>query len=113
MNFIKWFRPFRVLAFALWPLLAWAQGPGWSANSHVTKLVVTAGGGVNVRLSPELVGCVSQSGYGPNYGSIYPSHPGINRIKADLLAAYVADKVVAVYLSDDKCTITEVVLGGM
>lgn len=60
-----------------------ADGPGWTANSTVTKLVVTADGGVNVLLSPAPNGCVSQSGYGPHFASIYPDHPGINRIKAD------------------------------
>lgn len=66
---------------------AHADGPGWTANSTVKKLVVTSSGGVNVQLQPDVQGCTSQSGYGPNYASIYPSHPGINRIKADLLAA--------------------------
>lgn len=90
----------------------WPFGPGWTANSKVVKLIVTSDGGINVRLSPELIGCVSNSGYGPNFASIYPNHPGINRIKADLLAAYLADKVISLYLSDDKCTIVETNLGG-
>lgn len=89
-----------------------AQGPGWTVNSTVTKLVVTANGGVNVRLSPELTGCNSQSGYGPNYASIYPSHPGINRMKADLLIAYLNGTPVALYLSDNTCTAVELILGG-
>src|SRR5262245_25062458 len=65
-----------------------ADGPGWIVNATVRNLVVTGDGGVNVRLSPELSNCISQSGYGPLYASVYPSHPGINKIKADLLAAY-------------------------
>lgn len=89
-----------------------AEGPGWTANSTVRKLVVTSGGGINVRLSPELTSCVSQSGYGPNFASIYPSHPGINRIKADLLAAYLNGGVVSLYLSDNSCTVLETILGG-
>lgn len=91
---------------------ACAQGPGWTANATVTKLVVTASGGVNVRLSPELVDCVSQSGYGSNFASVLPTHPGINRIKADLLAAYLTGKPIALYLTDDKCTVSESILGG-
>jgi hypothetical protein len=70
----------------LMPTLAVAQGPGWTENSTISKLVFTADGGVNVQLSPQLVNCVSNSGYGPAFASVYPSHPGINRIKADLLA---------------------------
>jgi hypothetical protein len=91
---------------------AFADGPGWTANSTVKKLVVTVDGGVNVRLSPELNNCVSNSGYGPYYASIYPSHPGINRIKADLLAAYMSGTPVALYLSDSTCKATEIILGG-
>lgn len=91
---------------------AFADGPGWTANSTIVKLVVTADGGVNVRLSPEVGGCVSQSGYGSNYASIYPGHPGINRIKADLLAAYLTGRPVALYLSDNTCRVTEILLGG-
>lgn len=91
---------------------ALAQGPGWTANSTVTRLVVTADGGVNVRLSPDLTGCVSNSGYGSAYASIYPNHPGINRMKADLLAAYINGTPVALYLSDNTCKATEMILGG-
>lgn len=77
-----------ILAISTAPVVA--QGPGWTANSTVAKLVVTANGGVNVRLSPELTSCVSQSGYGENYASISPNHLGINRMQADLLAAYLS-----------------------
>jgi len=93
-------------------LPAIASGPGWTANSTVSKLVVTANGGINVLLSPSLGGCVPQSGYGPGFASIYPDHPGINRIKADLLVAYQTGGVVALYLSDNTCKITETMLGG-
>jgi len=78
----------------------------------VQQLVVTANGGVNVLLSPSLGNCVSQSGYGPYYASVYPSHPGINRIKADLLAAYLTGKTVRLYLGDSTCTVLEMILGG-
>lgn len=99
-----------VLAVSAVP--AMASGPGWTANSTVTKLVVTANGGINVFLSPSLGGCVPQSGYGPGFASIYPDHPGINRIKADLLVAYQTGGVVALYLSDKTCQVTETLLGG-
>lgn len=99
-----------ILAASTMP--AFADGPGWTANAIVTKLVVTSNGGINVRLSPEVNGCVSQSGYGPNYASIYPDHPGINRMKADLLAAFMSGKTVALYLGDSSCRVSEMMLGG-
>lgn len=89
-----------------------AQGPGWTANGKVIKIVNTANGGFNVRLSPELTGCTSQSNYGPHYASVYPTHPGINRIKADLLAAYMSGESVSLYLADSTCTVGETMLGG-
>lgn len=89
-----------------------AAGPGWTGNSTVAKLVVTADGGVNVLLSPALTGCTSNSGYGPAFASIYPSHPGINRMKADLLAAYQTGGTVALYLTDSTCRVGELILGG-
>lgn len=91
---------------------AHAAGPGWTANLTVAKLVVTADGGVNVLLSPALTGCTSNSGYGPAFASIYPSHPGINRMKADLLAAYQTGGTVALYLTDNTCRVGELILGG-
>lgn len=90
--------------------LSVAQGPGWTAWSTVVSLVNTANGGVNVRLSPDLSDCVSQSGYGPTYASVYPSHPGINRMKADLLAAFLSGARVRLYLSDSNCTTVEMIL---
>ena len=87
-----------------------ADGPGWTVDSTVTKLVVTANGGVNVRLSPDVNNCVSQSGYGSNWASIYPDHPGINLIKSDLLAAYVSGKNISLYLADNTCKVTESLL---
>lgn len=89
-----------------------AAGPGWTSNSTVTKLVITADGGVNVLLSPQLSGCVSQSGYGPNFASIYPTHPGVNRMKADLLVAYLNGTSVALYFTDNTCKVGEMILGG-
>lgn len=89
-----------------------AQGPGWTANSTVVKLVVTAAGVINVRLFPDLTGCVAQSGYGPNFASIYPSHLDFNSIKADLLAAYLSGSTVSLYLGDSSCTVSETILGG-
>lgn len=87
-----------------------AEGPGWTVSSAVVRLVNTADGGINVRLSPELNSCVSPGGYGPNYASIRSNHPGINRIKADLLTALTTGMRVALYLADDQCTVTETIL---
>jgi hypothetical protein len=89
-----------------------AQGPGWTANATVVKMVVTNTGGINVRLSPELSNCVSQSGYGPLWASIYANHPGIDRMKADLLAAYLTGGTVSLYFTDSNCTVGEMLLGG-
>ena len=92
---------------------ATAEGPGWTTNSMVVKLVVTSDGGVNVRLSPDLTACTySNSNYGPSFASIYPTHPGINRIKADLLAAYLTGKPISLYLVDGSCRVGETLLGG-
>ncbi len=100
------------IAAALAASSAGAQGPGWTANGKVVKLVNTANGGVNIRMSPDLVECTSQSGYGPNFASVYPNHPGINRIKADLLTAYVTGETITLYLVDSSCTVSETLLGG-
>jgi hypothetical protein len=88
-----------------------ADGPGWVLNRTVVNVVNTANGGFNVRLTPDLSGCTAQSGYGSNYASIYPDHPGLNRIKADLVAALVTGKQVSVYLADNTCKVWETVLG--
>lgn len=101
-----------VAVLLAWSLPALAQGPGWTANSTIVRIVDTSNGGVNIRLSPDVTGCTSQSGYGPNYASIYPDHPGIDRIKATLLTAYATGTTVSVYLSDGTCRIAEVLLGG-
>lgn len=94
-----------VLAISSTPSVA--QGPGWTAVSTVKEVVVTVNGGINVRLDPLLVDCVSQSGYGPAFASIYPDHPGINRMKADLLAALLAGNKVMLYLWDNTCRAVE------
>lgn len=86
---------------------------GWIYTAKVVKIVTTLNGGINVRLQPELTACTSQSGYGPNYASLYPDHPGISKITSVLLAAYMADKTVSIYLTDSTCKIGEVVLGGL
>jgi hypothetical protein len=85
---------------------------GWITTAKVIKIVATNNGGINVRISPELTGCTSQSGYGPNYASLYPDHLGKDKITSILLAAYMADKTVAIYLTDGTCKIGEVELGG-
>lgn len=79
--------------FVLSADVARAQGPGWTANATVIKLVVTGGGGINVPLSPDVTGCTSQSNYGPNFASIYPDHAGIDRMKTDLLVAFATEAV--------------------
>jgi hypothetical protein len=66
---------------------------------------LTANGGINVRLSPGLTGCVSQSGYGSVYASIYPDHPGLKQIKADLTVAFLNGNRVALWLKDAICTV--------
>ena len=102
------------IAFAVMaPLTALAQGPGWTVVSTVVQVVNTSNGGVNVRLSPDMTGCISQSGYGSLYASIYPDHPGINRLKADLLVALTTGTKVMLYLNDNTCTVSEMRLGGM
>ena len=90
---------------------ALAEGPGWINNVTVTALVNTANGGINVRVSPGLASCVSQSGYGPGYASVYPSHPGISRMKADLLVAFLTGTTVSLYFNDSSCTVLEMLLG--
>jgi hypothetical protein len=109
MNRMLWTSVIGMLAFGVRP--AGAEGPGWVYNRTVVNLVNTANGGFNVRLSPELTACVSQSGYGSAYASVYPSHPGISRLKADLLVALVSGKPVSLYLNDNTCTVWETVLG--
>jgi hypothetical protein len=99
-------------ALVLFMAPVFAQGPGWTASSTVRAIVDTSNGGVNVRLTPELTGCTSQSGYGPAYASLYPTHPGIDRIKATLLTALATGTPIAIYLGDSTCMITEVLLGG-
>ena len=74
--------------------------------STVVELVNTSNGGFNVRLSPDLSGCVSQSGYGSVYASVYPTHPGLNRIKADLTVAFTTGARVALWMTDE-CTVAE------
>jgi hypothetical protein len=95
------------LALAALALPALAQGPGWTEVSSVVELVNTQNGGFNVRLSPELTGCQSQSGYGSVYASVYPSHPGLKQIKADVTVAFVTGARIALYLGDSMCTVSE------
>lgn len=103
----------QIAILVLAPLSAFGEGPGWTAASTVVQVVNTSNGGVNVRLSPDLTGCTSQSGYGSHYASIYWDHPGINRIKADLLVALTTGTKVMLYLNDSTCTVAEMRLGGM
>ncbi len=87
--------------------LSFAQGPGWTDWSDVEQIIVTANGGINVRLNPELSGCVSQGGYGAQTASIYPDHPGLELFQSNLLAASMSGKKVRLYFIDDTCRVTE------
>jgi hypothetical protein len=91
--------------------VARGDGPGWVRNVTIVNIVDIVNGGINFRLSPDLTGCTSQSGYGPNYASVYPDHPGLSRIKATLLTAFVAGKTVSIYLIDGTCKVYETVIG--
>lgn len=96
-----------LIVFISVTITAHAQGPGWSEWSTVEEIVITSNGGVNVRLSPQLTGCVSQSGYGASFASIYPSHPGIDRMHSNLLAALAAKKKVKLYFDNNQCRAVE------
>lgn len=87
---------------------ALAEGPGWTEFSKLTSYVVVADGGVNVSMSVPLSRCISNSGYGPTYASLYPNHPGFKGIQAGLLAAFLTGRSIRIYLSDDKCRIGEI-----
>jgi hypothetical protein len=103
-----------IAIFALYSVSSSAEGR-WITSAKVVKIVATNNGGINVRLSPEIEGCTvnSQSGYGLLYASLWPDHPGKDKITAIFLAAYMADKPVAIWLSDkETCKIGEVELGG-
>lgn len=102
----------KILPLAVLAVLSMPSFAGWGTLSTVTKIVVTQNGGVNVSLSPELSGCVSQSGYGGKYASLYPDHPGFSSIHSNLLAAYMSGKEVQLWYSDGNCKIGEAVLGG-
>ncbi len=88
-----------------------AEGPGRIYNATIVDIVDVSNGGINVRVSPDLSSCVSQSGYGPHFASGSPTHPAVSRIKATLLTAYVTGAPVSLYLGDNTCTVAEVVLG--
>lgn len=105
------FKILLVVALNLLSISAFAE-QGWITQAKITKIVGVINGGINVRITPELSGCTSQSGYGPAYASLYPDHAGKEEILSILLSAYMADKTIAIYLQDDTCKITEVELGG-
>lgn len=106
---------FNTLLFSLLGLIlsvpSYAE-KGWIHSVKVDKIVVVVNGGINVKVRPDLTACTSQSGYGSNYASVYPDHPGKDQILSVLLAAKMADQQVGIWLSDDSCRIGEVVLGG-
>lgn len=92
--------------------LAQAASKGWMQNVVVEKIVNTADGGVNVYVKPKLEGCVSNSGYGPNYASVYPSHPGLKNIKHDLTISLLTGTPISIYFDDNTCRVQETILGG-
>jgi hypothetical protein len=97
-----------VLAFLLFgSSVSVAEGPGWTDYSKVVEIVVTVSGGINVKLSPELSGCTSQSGYGVKYASVYIDHPGLKSIHSNLLTAMAASKDVRLWFSDSTCKVGE------
>jgi hypothetical protein len=100
-----------LLLAALSTAPALAEGPGWIYNATLVNVVDVSNGGINVRVTPDLTSCVSQSGYGPHFASISPTHPAIGRIKATLLSAYLIGTPVSLYLVDNTCTVVEVILG--
>lgn len=89
-----------------------AEGPGWQSTTKIKRIVVVSNGGVNVSFENELKNCTSLSGYGKKYASLYTDHPGIDRIYSLLMAAYVSQKDIQIYLSDNTCRIGEAVIGG-
>lgn len=87
--------------------LSMAEGPGWTTHSKVVEIVVTVTGGINVKLSPGLTGCTSQSGYGPAYASVYVDHPGLKSIHSNLLTAMASNRDVRLWFSNDQCKVGE------
>jgi hypothetical protein len=83
----------------------------WTVPVKVKTLVVVSSGGINVRVDPPLANCQSQSGYGGKYASIYPSHPGLKGMHANLLMALATGTQVQLWFSDEKCTIGEITIG--
>ena len=100
------------VALFAWTLPASAQGPGWHLNATIARMADITTGGINIRLSPDVSGCTSPMGYGPQYAYVTPDHVAINRIKATLLTAYATGTPISVYLADNTCKIGEVLLGG-
>lgn len=96
-----------ILLMAFYSGLLYADGPGWTDFSEVVEVVTVVNGGINVKLSPALSGCQSMSGYGPDFASVYPDHPGLNLFQANLLAAMMSGKQVRLYLGDATCKVTE------
>ena len=107
---LKLLLPFSLLLSTAITSSVSAAEVGWVYNREVSQIVTVINGGINVRLIPELTGCVSQSGYGQHFASIYPSHPGKELFQSNLLAAMMSGKKVSLYFSDDKCTVTEMII---
>ena len=105
-NFIKTLILFGTIASMA--NLAHAQ---WTPEVKVKSVVVVFSGGINVAVEPSLSGCVSQSGYGVKYASIYPSHPGLKAMHANLLSAMISGTSIRLYLLNSECAVGEIVLG--
>lgn len=80
-----------------WTFSAHAQG---TQEVKVRSVVVVFTGGINVSVETPLTGCVSQSGYGASYASIYPNHPGRKAMHANLLYALHTGTPVRLYLTE-------------
>ena len=93
-----------------WTNMVLAENVGWTDYREVATIATIHNGGINVRLSPDLDGCVSQSGYGDRYASIYPDHKGLNLFQANLLAAMMSGKKVRLSFSDSNCTVREMMV---
>ena len=99
------------LILALLSASLFAEGPGWITNRTIKSVVGVINGGINIRLDPELTNCNSQSGFGVKYASIYPDHLGIKNFSAIALTALSTGQKVSIYLTDNTCKITEIVIG--
>lgn len=87
----------------MWILVAVVVVSG-SLNVTVTQRANTANGGFNIRVSPGLSSCVSQSGYGPwlrvhlSVSSRHQPDEG-----GHLLVAFLTGTAMSLYFNDSSC----------